>query len=203
MKFTDIRYLRTEKLIFDAFAKLLSEKPYEKITVQDIADEAMINRATFYAHYADKDDLQKGIQQQVLEQMSDMIDAAQITNGERVKVKRAEKLLAEFYHGLEKNAAIAKIVLKSISQEVMQEEFGSLVHEKYDHLLAKLNVTESGEQVPTDFVVAYLTSIFTGTLLWWIKSNFSMPAKELARLVLTLVSNGHLTVMGVIIDRED
>lgn len=163
----------------------------------------MINRATFYAHYADKDDLQKGIQQQVLEQMSDMIDAAQITNGERVKVKRAEKLLTEFYHGLEKNAAIAKIVLKSISQEVMQEEFGSLVHEKYDHLLAKLNVTESGEQVPTDFVVAYLTSIFTGTLLWWIKSNFSIPAKELARLVLTLVSNGHLTVIGVIIDRED
>ena len=47
MKFTDIRYLRTEKLIFDAFAKLLSENPYEKITVQDIADEAMINRATF------------------------------------------------------------------------------------------------------------------------------------------------------------
>ena len=203
MKLTDIRYLRTEKLIFDAFAKLLSEKPYEKITVQDIADEAMINRATFYAHYADKDDLQKGIQQQVLEQMSDMIDAAQITNGERVKVKRAEKLLTEFYHGLEKNAAIAKIVLKSISQEVMQEEFGSLVHEKYDLLLAKLNVTESGEQVPTDFVVAYLTSIFTGTLLWWIKSNFSIPAKELARLVLTLVSNGHLTVIGVIIDRED
>ena len=66
-----------------------------------------------------------------------------------------------------------------------------------------MNVTESGEQVPTDFIVAYLTSIFTGTLMWWIMSDFSMPAKDLARLVLTLVSNGHLTVMGVIIDRED
>ena len=30
MKFTDIRYLRTEKLIFDAFAKLLSEKTLRK-----------------------------------------------------------------------------------------------------------------------------------------------------------------------------
>ncbi|MDO4964440.1 MAG: TetR/AcrR family transcriptional regulator, partial [Streptococcus gallolyticus] len=146
MKFTDIRYLRTEKLIFDAFAKLLSEKPYEKITVQDIADEAMINRATFYAHYADKDELQSGIQQQVLDQMSDMIDGAQITNGDRVKVKRAEKLLTDFYHGLEKNSAIAKIVLRSISQEVMQEEFSSLLHEKYDHPLAKLTVTATGEQ---------------------------------------------------------
>ena len=45
----------------------------------------------FYAHYADKDELQKGIQQQVFgEKMSAMIDGAQITNGNRVKVKRAE-----------------------------------------------------------------------------------------------------------------
>lgn len=203
MKFTDIRYLKTEKLIFDAFAKLLSEKDYEKITVQDIADGAMINRATFYAHYADKDDLRRRIQQQIVEGMSTMIDGAQITNGNRVKVKKAEELLAGFYHGLEKNSAIAKIFLRSISKEIMQEQFSTLLHEKYDHLLAKLNVTESGEQVPTDFIVAYLTSIFTGTLLWWIKSDFAMSAKELAHLVITLISNGHLTVMGVIIDRED
>ncbi|MGT2948217.1 TetR/AcrR family transcriptional regulator [Streptococcus devriesei] len=202
MKFTDIRYLRTEKLIFDAFTKLLSEKPYEKITVQDIADEAMINRATFYAHYADKDELQQGIHRQLLQQLSDMIDAAQVTNGDIVQVRKAENLLANFYHSLEKNRSIAKIALKSISQEIMQENFGKLLREKYADLLEKLNVTESGESVPTDFIVAYLTSIFTGTLMWWIKSDFDMPAKELARLVITLVSNGHLTVLGVTINRD-
>ena len=47
MKRTDIRYLRTEKMIFDALTDLLSEKPYDKITVQDIRHRAMINRATF------------------------------------------------------------------------------------------------------------------------------------------------------------
>ncbi|EJN93548.1 TetR/AcrR family transcriptional regulator [Streptococcus ratti] len=202
MKFTDIRYLRTEKLIFDAFTKLLSEKPYEKITVQDIAGEAMINRATFYAHYADKDELQQGIQKQLLQELSDMIDAAQVTNGDIVQVRKAENLLTDFYHSLEKNRSIAKIALKSISQEIMQENFGRLLREKYADLLEKLNVTESGESVPTDFIVAYLTSIFTGTLMWWIKSNFDMPAKELARLVITLVSNGHLTVLGVTINRD-
>lgn len=202
MKFTDIRYLRTEKLIFDAFAKLLSEKPYEKITVQDIADEAMINRATFYSHYADKDQLQDGIKKQLLIQLSDMIDAAQVASGDTFMVRKAENLLTNFYHSLEKNPAIAKIVAKSISQEVMQESFSQLMHDKYADLLAKLNVTESGQPVPTDFIVAYLTSIFTGTLIWWIKSDFSMTAKELARLVITLISNGHLTVMGVIINRD-
>ncbi|WP_019323509.1 TetR/AcrR family transcriptional regulator [Streptococcus mutans] len=203
MKFTDIRYLRTEKLIFDAFVKLLSDKPYEKITIQDIADEAMINRATFYSHYADKDTLQQGIQKQMIEQLSDMIDAAQVTTDDTVKVKKAESLLSHYYHSLEKNPSIAKIVLKNISQEILQNDFSQLLRQKYDHLLTKLNVTESGEPVPTDFIVAYLTSIFVGTLMWWIQSDFDMPAKELARLVIKLISNGHLTVMGVNINRED
>ena len=202
MKFTDIRYLRTEKLIFDAFSKLLSEKDYEKITVQDIADKAMINRATFYAHYADKDELQRGIQKQMLEQMSEMIDAAQIAVGDTVRVKKGEKLLSDFYHSLEKNPPVAQIVVKSIAQEVMQSNFSKLLREKYANLLEKLNVTESGVPVPTDFIVAYLTSIFTGTLTWWIKSGFDMPAKELARLVITLISNGHLTVLGITINRD-
>ena len=202
MKFTDIRYLRTEKLIFDALISLLSEKSYEKISVQDITDRAMINRATFYAHYADKDQLQAGIQKQLMDQLSDMIDAAQVTSGDTVKVKKAEKLLADFYHGIEKDPAVAKIVSRSISQELVKEKFSQLLQEKYTHLLAKLNVLESGQPVPTDFIVAYLTSIFTGTLYWWLKSDFAMPAKELARLVITLISNGHLTVMGVIINRD-
>ncbi|WP_019771685.1 TetR/AcrR family transcriptional regulator [Streptococcus sobrinus] len=202
MKFTDIRYLRTEKLIFDALISLLSEKSYEKISVQDITDRAMINRATFYAHYADKDQLQAGIQKQLMDQLSDMIDAAQVTSGDTVKVKKAEKLLADFYHGIEKDPAVAKIVSRSISQELVKEKFSQLLQEKYAHLLAKLNVLESGQPVPTDFIVAYLTSIFTGTLYWWLKSDFAMPAKELARLVITLVSNGHLTVMRVIINRD-
>ena len=202
MKFTDIRYLRTEKLIFDALISLLSEKSYEKISVQDITGRAMINRATFYAHYADKDQLQAGIQKQLMDQLSDMIDAAQVTSGDTVKVKKAEKLLADFYHGIEKDPAVAKIVSRSISQELVKEKFSQLLQEKYAHLLAKLNVLESGQPVPTDFIVAYLTSIFTGTLYWWLKSDFAMPAKELARLVITLISNGHLTVMGVIINRD-
>jgi AcrR family transcriptional regulator len=33
---------------------LLQERPFEEILVQDITDEATVNRATFYDHYTDK-----------------------------------------------------------------------------------------------------------------------------------------------------
>lgn len=50
----DPRQKRTRKLLQDALRKLLQEKPFEEILVQDIADVATVNRATFYDHYTDK-----------------------------------------------------------------------------------------------------------------------------------------------------
>lgn len=42
------------RLIFDTMVALLEEKPFSKITVQDILDRAEIQRATFYRYYKDK-----------------------------------------------------------------------------------------------------------------------------------------------------
>ena len=51
---TDPRIKRTRLLLQQALGKLLSEKDFDQISVQDIAEAATVNRATFYDHYADK-----------------------------------------------------------------------------------------------------------------------------------------------------
>ncbi len=53
----DLRVRRTKKSIVQAFYHLLTKENFNKITIQQIADEAMINRQTFYLHYQDKYDL--------------------------------------------------------------------------------------------------------------------------------------------------
>ena len=50
----DPRVKRTRGLILGAFESLIAERGFESISVQDVADKAQINRATFYAHFADK-----------------------------------------------------------------------------------------------------------------------------------------------------
>jgi len=44
-------------MLMDSLGKLLAKKEFEDISVQEIADEATLNRATFYLHYPDKNAL--------------------------------------------------------------------------------------------------------------------------------------------------
>ena len=50
----DPRIRRTRQMLQDALKRLLEEKQFDKISVQDITVLATLNRATFYAHYPDK-----------------------------------------------------------------------------------------------------------------------------------------------------
>lgn len=53
----DLRIVRTRHLLSNAFQTLIREKPFKEITIQSIANNAMVNRATFYDHFQDKYDL--------------------------------------------------------------------------------------------------------------------------------------------------
>src|ERR1700734_2970271 len=54
---TDPRILRSRRMLMDSLAKLLMKKEFDDISVQEIAGEATLNRATFYLHYPDKNAL--------------------------------------------------------------------------------------------------------------------------------------------------
>jgi len=54
---TDPRIRRSRHMLMEALAKLLTKKEFDDISIQEIAAEATLNRATFYLHYPDKDAL--------------------------------------------------------------------------------------------------------------------------------------------------
>src|SRR5271169_3640905 len=54
---TDPRILRSRRMLMESLATLLIKKDFNDISVQEIADEATLNRATFYLHYPDKNAL--------------------------------------------------------------------------------------------------------------------------------------------------
>lgn len=71
--------IRSRKLINEALADLLTEKPLDKITVTDVVVRADINRGTFYAHYKDIPDVVDHLIQQTFSAIRDAMTGQQIS----------------------------------------------------------------------------------------------------------------------------
>ncbi len=50
----DPRVKRTRQLLEQSFLAVVAEKGFQSVSVQDIAEKAGVNRATFYDHFTDK-----------------------------------------------------------------------------------------------------------------------------------------------------
>ena len=57
----DLRVVKSIREIKQAFLRLILKKPMDKIKISDIADEALINRKTFYRHFTVLSDVPKRI----------------------------------------------------------------------------------------------------------------------------------------------
>lgn len=197
----DLRIKRTKKLIFDAFIKLVSEKGYEAITIQEIADEAMINRATFYAHYKDKQDLYETILQTIIQTFTSVLDEEPVFFNKKLHVKKVELLLAKFYKDIRHKHSKTYSLFEG-NNEILQIKFSQILREKYEMLFESLKITESDLEVPVDFIIKYMSAIFTSTLRWWMNADHEMTPIQMAQLVVKLIANGHLTVLGIDVERS-
>lgn len=197
----DLRVKRTNKMIMEAFIKLVEEKGYDQVTVQDIADEAMINRATFYAHYKDKQDLYDTIFSVAVDAFTAVLNPTDLVKGNRLKVKQIEIVLTNIYENIYKNRKFYLTIMDGSATELLRKKLAEILYDQYSHVFERLKITENDIEVPMDFIISYMTSIFIGTLHWWLNTDSDMTPEHLAKLVVKLVGNGHLTVLGIDIEK--
>lgn len=69
----NLQYRRTDKAIVAAFIKLVQKKSFDHLTVQDILDEALVSRYTFYAHYHDKYEIAETLQMELFEKFQQLL----------------------------------------------------------------------------------------------------------------------------------
>ena len=70
---TERRVARTKAAIEDAFVALVLEQGYERVAVEDITDRADLARATFYAHYPNKEAVLFSVSNRLVEDLMSRI----------------------------------------------------------------------------------------------------------------------------------
>jgi AcrR family transcriptional regulator len=189
---TDPRVKRTRKLLQDALMELLGEKSFQSITVQDIAERATLNRATFYAHFEDKYALADYMIRELFREALN----ARLARGAPFTVRNLRLLVttvAELLGGLQGHCAPAHHELQPAVEAKVQEEL-------YAYLFAWLQQAapaESAQAIPLETVASVMSWAIFGAGIEWSRGGRTRSADEWAGQVLDVLVNGVAQVVAI------
>src|SRR5271155_458604 len=173
---TDPRILRSRRMLMDSLAKLLKKKEFDAISVQEIADEASLNRATFYLHYPDKNALLRAMTES---RFRDLIERRSITFSDCNGALRAIALGVCDYLAESTGcpSQLARIPLEGSIIPVVEDMFkeGLALHGLPPGVDAALLATTAAWAV-------------SGAARRWYQTPNRIPADEMAARIETMVS---------------
>ncbi len=172
---TDPRIRRSRQLLVEALAKLLTQKSFDDISIQEIAAEATLNRATFYLHYPDKNALLRAM---TAERFGELIQRRGLSFTDCDGALRAIALGVCDYLADTAGcpANFAKLPLESSIIAVVENMFrkGAADHAMTPGVNPELLATTAA------------WAIF-GAARSWVQTPNRIPAEEMARSIETMV----------------
>jgi len=170
----DPRIRRTRKLLQGALGTLMQTKSFDEISVQDIAEAATVNRATFYDHYTDKfallDAMIAGDFHEFLDQRQVRYDAG-CPAALGVIIMAACDFLAETHA---KGACDRQTAFGPLMDAAIVAAIRRL-------LLEGMKRAEHGGELPAEMVAAAASWAICGAVKQW----FSMPDRPSAATLVT------------------
>ena len=197
LKKEDLRTKRTRKMILEAFINLVKEKGYEHVTVSDIANQAMINRATFYAHFKDKQDVYDYIFKEAVAQFMIVLAPVQLGRTNQLQLHAIEQIITHIFEKIQENRVFFKTVLNAHGNEQLRKQISQILRSTYANIFEQVEIREKDFIVPIDFIIEYMSSTFMASLHWWINQEISFSPKQMAQLIIKLVGSNHLKVLGI------
>ncbi len=169
---TDLRVLKTRKAIKDAFLTLIRTKGYDRITIQDIADEAMINRNTFYLHYIDKIDLVESLCKDSLDQLKVCIDL-EINDVGEMSEALFTCILRQTFKVIEADMEFFKAMLS----ENGYPNFANYIKKILKDLMMT-GLDKYTSEYNMDVALEYMISGLVGVICMWIKHSEELQVTD-------------------------
>ena len=167
----------TKRALAASLKKLLSEKPLDKITVTDIAEDCQVNRQTFYYHFQDIYDLVEWIYTS---------EATAAIGEKRTYDTWQEGFLHTFQYLLDNRAFVTR-TYHSISREHLERY---LYNETYRLLIGVVEEKAAGMSLREEdraFIAHFYKYGFVGLVLDWIGGGMKeKPQSIIDRLDLVI-----------------
>ena len=197
---TDLRIRRTHKFLQEAMIELIAEKGFDAITVGDIAERAMINRATFYRHYQDKYDLVAKIFEETANHLVENMKPFH-KDPRHSATENPPKIWVQFFEHVAEHSRLYRAMLgkngSSWFAARMREHIIKIMLEQERRWEYQV---ESGHHLdpamPQELPGMQLSHVLIGTIVWWLESEKSYTARQMASWFHRFAFYGYLAARG-------
>lgn len=180
----DARARKSMQALHAALIDLIQEQPLERITIDAIADRAKINRATFYRHYATKEELVAEIGTEQIDRLLDMA----LPRFSRLETYASSFAVAEY---VDENRRLWSVLLTGGAEGVMRRRFAHLAQSRG----MVLNGKEPSD-LPIDLCAAWGMAGTIEILAWWLRQEEPIPVAQVAQYL------ERLTVLPALSERR-
>lgn len=185
----DRRQRRTRTAIFKSFSALLSEKPYAKITIQDIIYLANIGRSTFYAHFQTKECLLEEMCGELFDHIIEgvMNDDLPSDSDAHETINGHDPVFCHLLQHIAANTNHTRDLLTSDSSDIFLRFFKQSLDKLIESYLLKNNKLRG--QVPESFLINHISGSFVEMVQWWVRNGMKETPEELDRYFHAVISN--------------
>ncbi|MEI3598455.1 MULTISPECIES: TetR/AcrR family transcriptional regulator [unclassified Oceanobacillus] len=193
----DLRIQRTRKSLNQALITLMEKKNFQAITIQELADEAMINRVTFYLHYVDKYELlEECVKDNLDEIMLKHLSPVRHIRKGVVYTEAFRPIVMDILKSVENNERFFRVMIQSNCEGLIKDYFIGLVQTKFLPQLGEMfSDIQSNRHV--DVTIQLIVSAILGVITWWIVSEERESPEEIAAIVVDVVTKGPAYVLGL------
>lgn len=172
----------TKRALEASLKNLLLQKPLNKITVGDIANDCGINRMTFYYHFKDIYDL---IEWSCVE------DATKALEGKKTYDTWQEGFLNIFNAVLDNKPFIMN-VYRSVSREQIEMYLYKLTYNLLINVVNEKSVGMAVSDEDKKFIADFYKYAFVGIMLNWIRNDMKEEPKQIVDRISVLI-HGNIT----------
>jgi AcrR family transcriptional regulator len=174
----DPRVIRTKRMFKDALISLLQEnEDQSKLTVQKLADRAELNRATFYLHYHDIEELKEQMVDEVLEELTEKIHPLFEENQDK-----SASLIATFLEHIYEHGLLFNVMLEN-------NDFRKRLFDIIIEIVSTRRETRKVKGHTTQVPIEIIASSTFGIVTWWIQKGMPYSPSYLAEQINLVYRN--------------
>jgi AcrR family transcriptional regulator len=186
------RVARTKAAIEDAFVQLVLEHGYDRVAVEDITDRADLARATFYAHYANKEAVLVSVFNRFVEDLMQRI--AYQGGGPWI---RRDAIQAAYKHAAE----MPDLYRACMSDARTRQAYVSVLSRYAEQgFRDRLQALDREPRVPVPVMARVCVGAHVAILEAWLADELQGDIEEIASMVLDLLIAGTAWAHGFSLD---